>query len=173
MASKNWSFCSSQPPNMLPYTVPQQVTTTQSCSAQARSFPDESLLMVSRWLIWSVVSSSSGPHGLQPTRLLCPWDFPGMNTGVGCHFLLQGIFPTQGWNSDLLRGLRWILYQLSHQGGPLDEDGVGLPVATVQSWERRSCPPVSFGKSSSQAMESFYRATPWKRRKGLEKKEKT
>ena len=30
------------------------------------------------------------PHGLQPTRLLCPWDFPGKNTGVGCHFLLQG-----------------------------------------------------------------------------------
>ena len=36
------------------------------------------------------------PHGLQPTRLLCPWDFPGKNTGVGCHFLLQGIFPDQG-----------------------------------------------------------------------------
>ena len=29
------------------------------------------------------------PHGLQPTRLLCPWDSPGKNIGVGCHFLLQ------------------------------------------------------------------------------------
>ena len=29
------------------------------------------------------------PHGLQPTRFLCPWNFPGKNTGVGCHFLLQ------------------------------------------------------------------------------------
>ena len=29
------------------------------------------------------------PHGLEPTRLLCPWDSPGKNTGVGCHFLLQ------------------------------------------------------------------------------------
>ena len=29
------------------------------------------------------------PHGLQPTRLLHPWDSPGNNTGVGCHFLLQ------------------------------------------------------------------------------------
>ena len=37
----------------------------------------------------SVVSDSSPPHGLQPTRLLCPWDFPGKSTGVGCHFLLQ------------------------------------------------------------------------------------
>ena len=34
-------------------------------------------------------------HGLQPTRLLCPWDFPGKNTQVSCHFLLQGIFSTQ------------------------------------------------------------------------------
>ena len=31
-------------------------------------------------------------------RRLCLWDFPGKNTGVGCHFLLQGIFPTQGLN---------------------------------------------------------------------------
>ena len=36
----------------------------------------------------SVVSDSSWPHGLQPTRLLRPWDFPGKTTGVGCHHLL-------------------------------------------------------------------------------------
>ena len=36
----------------------------------------------------SVVSDSSRPHGLQPTRLLRPWDFPGKSTGVGCHCLL-------------------------------------------------------------------------------------
>ena len=36
------------------------------------------------------------PWRLQATRLLCPWDFPGKSTGVGCHFLLQGVFPTQG-----------------------------------------------------------------------------
>ena len=35
-------------------------------------------------------------YALQPARLLCPWDSPGQNTGVGCHALLQGIFPTQG-----------------------------------------------------------------------------
>ena len=35
------------------------------------------------------MSDSSRPHGLQPTRLLHPWDFPGKSTGVGCHFLLQ------------------------------------------------------------------------------------
>ena len=37
-----------------------------------------------------------------PTRLLCPWNFPGKNIGVGGHFLLQGIFPTQGVNPHLL-----------------------------------------------------------------------
>ena len=37
----------------------------------------------------SVVSDSLQPHGLQPARLLCPWDSPGKNTGVGCHFLLR------------------------------------------------------------------------------------
>ena len=36
------------------------------------------------------------PYGLEPPRLLCPWDFPGKNTGVACHFLHQGIFPARG-----------------------------------------------------------------------------
>ena len=42
----------------------------------------------------SFMSDSLRPHGLQPTSLLCPWDSPGKNTGVGYHFLLQGIFLT-------------------------------------------------------------------------------
>ena len=43
----------------------------------------------------SVASNFLRPDGLQPARLLCPWDSPGKNTGVGCHALLQGVFPTQ------------------------------------------------------------------------------
>ena len=54
-------------------------------------------------------------HG--PVRLFCPWNSPGNNTGVGCHSLLQGIFPTQGLNPGLLC-CRQILYHLSHQGNP-------------------------------------------------------
>ena len=46
----------------------------------------------------SVRSYSLRPHGLQPARLLGPWDSPGKNSGVGCHALVQGIFPTQGLN---------------------------------------------------------------------------
>ena len=49
----------------------------------------------------SVLSNSFRPHRLKSTRLLCPWDFPSKNTGVGCHFLLQGICPTQGSNLGL------------------------------------------------------------------------
>ena len=46
--------------------------------------------------VTSVTSDSLWAPGLQPTRLLCPWDSPGKNTGVGCRALLQGIFPIQG-----------------------------------------------------------------------------
>ena len=51
----------------------------------------------------SVMSDSSWPHGLQPTRLLRPWDFPGKSTGVGCHCLLRGtLLPSRKW-------LAWVL----------------------------------------------------------------
>ena len=42
------------------------------------------------------------PCGLEPARLLCPWRFPGKNTRLGCHFLLHGILPMQGFNLSLL-----------------------------------------------------------------------
>ena len=57
------------------------------------------------------------PWAVACTRLLRPWDFLGKSTGVGCYFLLQGIFPTQGSNPGLL-DYRQTLYHLSHQGSP-------------------------------------------------------
>ena len=68
---------------------------------------------MSEWLneSCSVMSGSLRPHGLYPDRLLLPWNSPDKYTGVGCHFLLQGIFLTQGSNPGLLN-----LYHLSHQG---------------------------------------------------------
>ena len=65
------------------------------------------------------MSDSSRPHGLQPTRLLCPWNFPGKSTGVGGHFPSPGDLPDLGikltslashWQADPL--------PLSHQGSP-------------------------------------------------------
>ena len=55
------------------------------------------------------MSNSLRPHGLQPSRLLRPWDFPGKNTGVGCHFFFQEIFWTWASNPCLLH-CRQILY---------------------------------------------------------------
>ena len=60
-----------------------------------------------------VMSYSLRPHGLQPTRIPIPSDFPGKNTAMGSQFLLQGIFPTQGSNPGLPH-CRQMLYHLSH-----------------------------------------------------------
>ena len=59
-------------------------------------------------------------HGLWATRLLCPWDSSGRNTGVACHFLLQGIFLTQGLTPHLLHLLHWQVgsFPLHHMGSP-------------------------------------------------------
>ena len=72
--------------------------------------------------VWSTISVSHSvgldslrPHRPQPTRLHCPWDFSSKDTGVHCHFLLQGIFATKGLNPGVL-SCRQILYQLSYKG---------------------------------------------------------
>ena len=70
---------------------------------ESGSFASSKLFLLS----CSVMSDSLWPHKLQPARLLWTWDFPGKNTRVGCHFLLQGIFPTQGLNPCLLHLLLW------------------------------------------------------------------
>ena len=51
----------------------------------------------------SAMSDSLQPHGLEPARLLFSWNFSSKNSRVGCHFQLQGIFPTQGWNPSLFK----------------------------------------------------------------------
>ena len=79
------------------------------------------------WLLFSfsrsvVLDSFMTPWTVAPPppKLLCPWDFPGKNTGVGCHSLLQGIFPTQGSDLHLLH---WQVdsLPLSHLGSPFSE----------------------------------------------------
>ena len=64
-------------------------------------------------------------HGLYPARLLCPWDSLGKNTEAGCHFLLQGILPTQGLNLCLLHWQAGSL-PLSHQGSSPAQLDMGL-----------------------------------------------
>ena len=58
-------------------------------------------------------------------------DSPGKNTGVDCHALLQGLFPTQGWNPSPLH-FRQILYHLSHQGSLLLVKGMPICYCYVE-----------------------------------------
>ena len=67
-----------------------------------------------KWTL-SVMSDPLQPHGLYPTTLLRPWDFPSKRTRVDCHFLLQRIFSTQGSNPGLPH-CRQTLYHLNHIG---------------------------------------------------------
>ena len=70
---------------------PPDSTIPRILQARTLELPFPSLTHESEKWKWSlsVVSDSQRPHGLQPTRLLCSWDFPGKRTGVGCHCLLQ------------------------------------------------------------------------------------
>ena len=82
----------------------------------------EERIVINNWKSESiscpVMPYSLWPHGLQPIRLLCPWNSPSKNTGVACHSLLQEIFLTQGLNPGLLH-CRQTLYRLNRQGKPL------------------------------------------------------
>ena len=98
-----------------------QVVVTQMCSIRDNSCKCILLICAA-----SVVSNSVRPHRWQPTRLLCPRDSLGKNTGVGCHALLQGIFSTQGSNTGLSH-CRQILYCLSHQESPRIQEWVAYP----------------------------------------------
>ena len=72
-----------------------------------------------KWSQSEVAQSCPTLRDPMDTRLLRPWDFLGKSTGVGCHFLLQGIFPTQGLNPGLPH-YRQTLYRLSQQGSQKD-----------------------------------------------------
>ena len=78
----------------------------------------------------SVVPNSLRPRGLWSTRLLCPWDFPAKSTRMGCHFLLQRIFPIQKPNPGLLH-CRHMLYHPSHQ-----ESWKSPPGTLKEKWKK-------------------------------------
>ena len=67
----------------------------------------------------SVRSDSSRPRGLQPTRLLCPWDFPGKSTGVGCHCLLR---LTEWHTYKRPHAIRFHLYERSKTGKSIETE---------------------------------------------------
>ena len=95
-------FISQQVPFGAIYVIPLDLIWHMSLSARL-------YLSVCCCLVTMLCLTLFRPYGLQPARLLCPWDFSAKNTVMGCHAHLQGIFPTQGLNPYLLLG-RQILY---------------------------------------------------------------
>ena len=88
-------------------------------------------------------------RGSSSSRLLRPWDFPGKNTGVGCRFLLQGIFPTQRSNL----GLSYCgqtLYRLNHQGNPQVLNILNKSLPHKSQNLRSSSAPRTSAKDNSQ-----------------------
>ena len=94
-------------------------------------------------------------QGLYPTRLLCPWNFPGKNAGMCCHFLLQGIFPTQGPSSCLLHWQAgsslpassgkpwWCVVTAKQEGryrrGDVNQSNVFSRIASGLNWSEHVC----------------------------------
>ena len=123
---KLYSFLQSRPKWTLPYSrLPWSWTRSVIpivSSNSTRYFSIIALTTVLQYLcVCSVTQSCSTllwPHGLYSTKLLCSWNFPGENTGGGCHFFLQNIFLAQGSNLCLLCVLHWEVdsLPLSHQG---------------------------------------------------------
>ena len=90
-----------------------------------------------RWKL--ELSCSAVSDSLRPTRILCPWNFPGKSTEAGCPFLLQGIFPTKGSN---LRLLHWQAdsLPLRHLWSPHQTDTVIIftcQIRKLRHWEVR------------------------------------
>ena len=89
---------------------------------------EENLVAFVFFSFHSVVSYSLRPHGLQPARLLCSWDFPGKNTGVGCHVLLQGIPPTGSRTSVSCFQFSSVTQLCPTLFDPMNRSTPGLPV---------------------------------------------
>ena len=115
-ARKEISLCFSPPAD----GAGRQPTVTEELVRRERPISEEYLYYLARACVVSCVQLLQR-HGLSPSRLLCPWDYPGKNSAVGCHFLLQGIFPIQGSNLCLLHLLRWQAdtLPLRHVGSPV------------------------------------------------------
>ena len=87
------------------------------------------------------MSDSSRPHGLQRTRLLCPWDFPGKSTGVGCHCLLPRTSYTGKMKEMTRMGMHsWFEGQGAWNGGLMQRRNVPKKLILVDFQEVTTCP---------------------------------
>ena len=124
----------------------------------------------------SVMVNSLWPHGLQPTRLLYPWSFPQKNTGVGCHFLLQGIFHLMPLNCTLKMIKMVILYNTNiftlysdveetNKQNNLESKKVTMGVGDWPLDSERHIPPLSLPRVPSDQADSSS-GSPGRKRMG-------
>ena len=134
---------------------------------QARTLEWVAISFSNAWK-WSrsVVSNSLQPHGLQPTRLLCPWDFPGKSAGVGCHCLLH--IPS--WDNPKVNNGPWVIIRCQYRfiscSSPGSSDH-GILQARILEWIAISSSRGSFQpREQTRSPESpalargFYTAEP-------------
>ena len=117
------------------------------------------LLIKWKWSRSVVPDSLLIPRAVVCTSLLHLWDFPGKNTGEGCHFLLQEIFPMQGSNPGL-PPCRQMLYPLSHQGRLLLINAVSITQPWSVCWtlySKSQGPRFPFKPSHHQSQDEFWR----------------
>ena len=121
-------------------------------------------------------------HGLWPARLLCPWDFPGKNTGVGCHFFLQGSSQPRDWTciSCVCRRIlhhyaTWDINQLHLRWSRFRSQRLETPGLDDKGWEPEICDWIAqYKKRHLERMKLF--TTRWIWRQGIlteHKKEQT
>ena len=135
MSTCNWLVPEICTLSLIMLTLPAKLltfksTSTPSCGTlQLLSFSTTNLAssLLCGFVSHSVLSDALRPNGLQSTKLLCPWNSPDKNTGVGSCSLLQGIFPTQE-SKPCLPHCWWILYCLSHQGS--STSSLELPISS-------------------------------------------
>ena len=94
------------------------------------------------------------------TNFLCPRDSPGKNTGVGCHFLLQEIFPTQRSDPGLPH-CRQILYRLSYAGSHSVHDYLRKSILNCSSAIPSSIPGPGEGKRRRRILDSVHTCQGW------------
>ena len=127
-ALRFWEICSGKHP--LPEAVWNRRRVSRSgaaaaCAPRPPEQPRRDRLRVTCAVLCLVTQSCPSlfnPRDCSSAGCYVHGDSPDKNTGVGCHVLLQGIFPTQGLNPGLPH-CRWILYQLSYQGNPVSHLG--------------------------------------------------
>ena len=122
------------------------------------------MLIATTWMDLEIVTLS---EWVSPPGSSVDGDSPGKNTGVSCHALLQGIFPTQGSNPGS-QHCRWILYGLSHQRNPRILEWVAYPFSRGASWPRNQTGVSCFCRFRLKICRFF---TSWATREALKRAE--